>query len=70
MTAKLTRREALTLLAAGTLASSAFGLPRKPSMHALPIIGLGTWQTFDVGNSAAAHAKLRQVLTEFRHHAG
>lgn len=65
MTAKLTRREALTLLAAGTLASSAFGLPRKSSMHDLPIIGLGTWQTFDVGHSPAAHAKLRQVLTEF-----
>jgi diketogulonate reductase-like aldo/keto reductase len=33
-------------------------------------IGLGTWQTFDVGNSPAAHANLRQVLTEFVHLGG
>lgn len=31
----------------------------------LPIIGLGTWQTFDVGNAAAARAPLRTVLQEF-----
>jgi len=29
---------------------------------ALPRIGLGTWQTFDVGNDAAARAPLREVL--------
>ncbi|MGE5145708.1 MAG: aldo/keto reductase [Candidatus Eiseniibacteriota bacterium] len=28
----------------------------------LPIIGVGTWQTFDVGRDAAARAPLRQVL--------
>ena len=28
----------------------------------LPRIGLGTWQTFDVGNDAAARAPLREVL--------
>ena len=28
----------------------------------LPKIGLGTWQTFDVGNDAAARAPLREVL--------
>jgi len=28
----------------------------------LPKIGLGTWQTFDVGNSAAARAPLKEVL--------
>ncbi|HEX6641117.1 MAG TPA: aldo/keto reductase [Thermoanaerobaculia bacterium] len=75
MTAKLTRREALTLLAAGTLASSAFGLPHKPSsMHTkrlpsptgvIPVIGLGTWQTFDVGESSAARENLEKVLTLF-----
>jgi aryl-alcohol dehydrogenase-like predicted oxidoreductase len=31
----------------------------------LPVIGLGTWQTFDVGASAAARAPLREVLQEF-----
>ena len=29
---------------------------------ALPRIGLGTWQTFDVGNDPAARAQLREVL--------
>ncbi|HEX7249672.1 MAG TPA: aldo/keto reductase [Burkholderiales bacterium] len=28
----------------------------------LPVIGLGTWQTFDVGGDAAARAPLREVL--------
>lgn len=31
----------------------------------LPVIGLGTWQTFDVGAQAAARAPLREVLAEF-----
>jgi diketogulonate reductase-like aldo/keto reductase len=30
--------------------------------EALPVIGLGTWQTFDVGAEAKARAPLRQVL--------
>jgi diketogulonate reductase-like aldo/keto reductase len=30
--------------------------------HQLPRIGLGTWQTFDVGNDAAERAPLREVL--------
>lgn len=32
------------------------------SREALPRIGLGTWQTFDVGSDAAARAQLREVL--------
>jgi len=28
----------------------------------LPVIGLGTWQTFDAGNDSAARAPLREVL--------
>ena len=32
------------------------------SGEALPVIGLGTWQTFDVGNDPAARAPLREVL--------
>lgn len=31
----------------------------------LPAIGLGTWQTFDVGSDAAARAALEQVLSAF-----
>jgi diketogulonate reductase-like aldo/keto reductase len=33
------------------------------SGEALPVIGLGTWQTFDVGSSAAERAPLAEVLT-------
>lgn len=31
----------------------------------LPVIGLGTWQTFDVGAGAAQRAPLEEVLREF-----
>src|SRR4051812_4507472 len=31
----------------------------------LPAVGLGTWQTFDVGRSAAERAPLEEVLREF-----
>lgn len=34
--------------------------------ESLPVIGLGTWQTFDVGNDDAARAPLREVLSAFR----
>jgi diketogulonate reductase-like aldo/keto reductase len=36
--------------------------------EALPVIGLGTWQVFDVGGDAPARAPLRDVLRSF--HAG
>src|SRR4051812_10414066 len=35
------------------------------SGEAVPVIGLGTWQTFDVGAAAAERAPLRAVLREF-----
>jgi diketogulonate reductase-like aldo/keto reductase len=35
------------------------------SGEAIPSIGLGTWQTFDVGDGAAARAPLRTVLGDF-----
>lgn len=35
------------------------------SGQVLPVIGLGTWQTFDVGASAAARAPLAEVLRLF-----
>jgi aryl-alcohol dehydrogenase-like predicted oxidoreductase len=33
--------------------------------ESLPVVGLGSWQTFDVGAHAAARPPLREVLTEF-----
>jgi diketogulonate reductase-like aldo/keto reductase len=36
----------------------------KPG-ETLPVVGLGTWQTFDVGRDAAARAALREVLKVF-----
>jgi len=33
--------------------------------EALPMVGLGTWQTFDAGSDAAARAPLREVLNVF-----
>jgi aryl-alcohol dehydrogenase-like predicted oxidoreductase len=35
------------------------------SKETLPVVGLGTWQTFDVGADAAARAPLRRVLQTF-----
>lgn len=75
----MTRRDALRLLGTGCAAvacglrpSFAAAAPhpmltrRIPSSgETLPVIGLGTWQTFDVGDSAAARAPLAQVLAAF-----
>ena len=36
--------------------------PIRSTGEALPVIGLGTWQTFDVGSDAAARARLRETL--------
>jgi diketogulonate reductase-like aldo/keto reductase len=52
------RRRAI--LAAGLSFYSGSILPQAKVN--LPKIGLGTWQTFDVGNDAAARAPLREVL--------
>jgi aryl-alcohol dehydrogenase-like predicted oxidoreductase len=38
-------------------------IPRSGEL--LPAVGLGTWQTFDVGGNEAARAPLRAVLREF-----
>jgi diketogulonate reductase-like aldo/keto reductase len=52
------RRRALLAGIAALVTEKAFPQGTK----ALPKIGLGTWQTFDVGNDAAARASLREVL--------
>jgi len=36
--------------------------PIPASGEQVPVIGLGTWQTFDVGSSSAARAPLREVV--------
>lgn len=70
---ELSRRELLRLaLGAGALAFSnitmaATTMLRRPiprTAESLPVIGLGTWQTFDVGSSESARAPLRDVLRE------
>ncbi len=80
MTTPLNRRDALRLLlrtgVAATLASASSSSvraapsamltrPIPSSGEKLPVIGLGTWQVFDVGNSAAERAPLEEVLRAF-----
>ena len=47
------------------MAAAMIQRPIPRSEESLPVIGLGTWQTFDVGNDARARAQLKQVLSEF-----
>jgi diketogulonate reductase-like aldo/keto reductase len=73
--ASWTRREWLRLAAAGAVApliTSARSADRPFLMRAiprsgekLPALGLGTWQTLNVGESETQRAPLRQVLQEF-----
>lgn len=60
---------AAALCAPGVLAARRWAEPMSTrpipsSAEALPVIGVGTWQTFDVGADAAVRAPLRQLLVE------
>ena len=71
---KITRRKASKYLSLGSAAlfippsirKSSQGQMNKRSIPStgeqLPIVGLGTWQTFDVGDSEQERAPLREVL--------
>ena len=70
----LSRRTALGLIAAAATVPSAVVARAAPAMlmrrvpsdgETLPAVGLGTWQTFDVGASAAEREPLREVLRRF-----
>jgi len=71
----INRRDALRLIGAAAISYAAPPLaaarasvitrPIPSSGEQLPIIGLGTWQTFDVGSSSTARAQLEDVLRAF-----
>lgn len=75
----INRREAMGLLAAAaagfcsilhavpaSAGASALHMRRIPSTgEQLPVIGLGTWQTFDAGTGQAERAPLAEVLSAF-----
>jgi len=54
------RRRALVAAGLGAYAGRLFPQDKV----SLPKIGLGTWQTFDVGNDSAARAPLRELLKQ------
>ncbi len=76
-TGALTRRhfiQGLSLLSAGIalLPQNVFGETRQPIKHAIPssgeripVIGMGTSRTFDVGKNSAILTQLGQVLQVF-----
>jgi len=56
---------ALAMRPASAQSSGIVSRPIPASGEQLPLIGLGTWQVFDVGNDRAARAPLREVLDAF-----
>jgi diketogulonate reductase-like aldo/keto reductase len=48
-----------------SMAQTVIRKPIPKTGELLPVIGLGTWQTFDVGANEAARAPLKAVLREF-----
>jgi diketogulonate reductase-like aldo/keto reductase len=76
----MTRRELLALLAAAsTAALGNKAYAEKPRMRTrvipstrepIPVIGLGTYNTFDVGSAETERAPIREVLRLFIEHGG
>ena len=56
---------AATPVVGSSQTSSALTKAIPSSGERIPIMGMGTWQTFDVGRSSDARARLRGVLQEF-----
>ena len=56
---------ALAMRRARSQAPALAARPIPATGEELPVIGLGTWQVFDVGNDAARRAPLRQTLEAF-----
>jgi aryl-alcohol dehydrogenase-like predicted oxidoreductase len=56
---------ALAFTGSFAMATSLIRRTVPPTGELLPAIGLGTWQTFDVGKAAPQRAPLRDVLREF-----
>lgn len=56
---------ALAMTRARSQAPALAARPIPSTGEQLPVIGLGTWQVFDVGNDAAKRAPLRQTLEAF-----
>ena len=75
----LSRRAVLCLAvgaAAGAFSAPAFAAPAQhmrkipKTGEAIPAIGLGSWQTFDVGSAASERTAQREVLKLFAEHGG
>lgn len=56
---------ACALTGGSVMADTTIKKPVPKTGEPLPVIGLGTWQSFDVGAANAAREPLRQVLSEF-----
>ncbi|MGH7828087.1 MAG: aldo/keto reductase [Candidatus Binatia bacterium] len=56
---------AFALTGGVTMAASLIRRPVPRTGESLPVIGLGTWQTFDVGKAASQRGPLSEVLREF-----
>jgi len=56
---------AVVLTGGVAMAASLLRRPIPRTGELLPVIGLGTWQTFDVGKAASQRAPVQDVLREF-----
>jgi len=74
----ITRRDAVTILAAAAVCLPTPRGKRQSTLkriipstgESIPAVGLGTWQTFDVGEAERDRAPLREILRLFTQHGG